>query len=291
MRASVASATFLLALLLVGGHEAKAAPIVASSMTPMNFGDGLDGQSDTAVNDRWTTSGQNPDAPLSVSSAATPFTGAGSSTRLSNSSKTSETVSYNFSPSAIGTVSDMIVGRDVTTTGSPASLALTDWATAIPTTTTGTVSAGTGRAVDLATVSYKTATTLFLDLRSVPTDQNGGNAGLTNPPIDKYSISGANVADFVVAIADNSVITQGATVEVPMSVTSTIVYSSRISSLTAFTDAGTGLGGYGDNFTYALTALSVPEPTSLALLGAGLAGLVSFRRRKRGAPRAGAFSP
>jgi hypothetical protein len=280
----VASATFLLGLLLMEGHEAKAAPIVTTSTTPVDFGDVVVGQSGIAVNDRWTITGQNSGDPLSISSAATPFTGAGSSTRLSSSSKT---VSYDFSPSAMGTVSDTLVGRDVATTGSSASLTLTGSATVVPTTTkgTGTRSAGTVGTVDLATVSYKTATALILDLRSVPTDQNGGNAGLANPPIDKYSISGANVADFSVAIADNSGITHGAMLEVPMPVPSTIAYPSRISSLTTFTDEGTGLGGYGDNFTYALTVLSVPEPASLALLGAGLAGLVGFRRLKRGAPR------
>jgi hypothetical protein len=67
---------------------------------------------------------------------------------------------------------------------------------------------------------------------------------------------------------------------VPITVTSLVPYSSLASSLTIFTDEATGLGGYGDNFTYALLAKSVPEPTSLAVLGAGLAGLASFRRRK-----------
>lgn len=181
-------------------------------------------------------------------------------------------VSSNFSPSARGAVSDTIVGRDVGTTGTTASLPLAG---------TGVAPVEPSNSDNFATVSYKTATALFLDLPNASPDQNGGNANPTNLTPDKFLISSPNVTNFSVAIADNSGLTQDAVLEVPMPVTSTMAYWSLVSGLTISTDEGSGRGGYGNDFTDALTALSVPELTSLAVLGAGLAGLISFRRRKR----------
>ena len=51
-------------------------------------------------------------------------------------------------------------------------------------------------------------------------------------------------------------------------------------NLTLFTDESAGLGGAGDTFTY-LLSIRIPEPGSMAVLGAGLAGLACFRRRRR----------
>jgi PEP-CTERM motif len=147
---------------------------------------------------------------------------------------------------------------------------------------TGHTAGSAGATINFGTVSYKVASTLYLDLGNVTTDANGGNANLTNLTIDAYSITGGNASDFSISSVA-SVITEGGMLVVPITVTSDIPYSQLNSSLTIFTDEGTGLGGYGQNFTYALTALSVPEPTSLAVLGAGLAGLAGFRRRKRAA--------
>jgi hypothetical protein len=53
------------------------------------------------------------------------------------------------------------------------------------------------------------------------------------------------------------------------------------STLTIFTDEGAANGGTGDTFSFALTASAVPEPASMAIVGAGLAGLAGLRRRRK----------
>lgn len=149
---------------------------------------------------------------------------------------------------------------------------------------TGGSVAAAGATISFGSVGYAKSQTIYLALQNTTTDANGGNALLTDLTIDQFTITGANAAQFSVgSLSPGSIITEGGTLLVPITVVGTSTVGVLNSTLTIFTDESTALGGAGDTFTYALTAMSVPEPTSLAVLGAGLAGLASFRRRRRGA--------
>ena len=138
-----------------------------------------------------------------------------------------------------------------------------------------------GATISFGTLGYKQSDTIYLELQNTTTDSAAG-ALLTDLTIDKYSITGANASSVSVSsLTNGAVITEGGMLLVPITVVGAAGSGVLNSSLTIFTDESVALGGSGDSFTYALTAIDVPEPATLAVLGAGLAGLASFRRRRR----------
>ena len=129
--------------------------------------------------------------------------------------------------------------------------------------------------INFGTLALGSTETLDLAVQNVGTNANGSL--LT---IESYSITGTDASSFSVSLTPGSVIDQGGTLIVPIT-----VYASKVgeltSNLTLFTDQGAGLGGAGATFTYFLDPLSTPEPASIAIIGAGLAGLATMRRRRR----------
>lgn len=179
---------------------------------------------------------------------------------------TSQTVSSVFVDQGVGPVyASSITGAG--TTNTPTSVS------------NGSIGAASST-ISLGSVGYQKSATVYLNLQNTTTDP--GAASLTNLTIESYSIAGANAGAFSISLASGSIITEGGQLLVPITVTdNTPGVFALNSSLTIFTDESAALGGVGDTFTYSLTAMAVPEPASLAVFGAGLAGLSSMRRRRR----------
>ena len=148
---------------------------------------------------------------------------------------------------------------------------------------TATAVAGGATGTATSTVSFGTAglgssTTIYLNLSNITNDANGGNAALTDLTIEKFSITGVNAGAFSSSFTPGTVIHEGGSVLLPITVVGSQL-GLMTANLTLFTDESTGLGGAGDTFTY-LLSIRIPEPGSMAVLGAGLAGLACFRRRR-----------
>jgi hypothetical protein len=151
---------------------------------------------------------------------------------------------------------------------------------ALTSTGTGGAVAATNGTISFGSVGFGKSSTLWLDISNLATSPSGAAAALTNLSIENFSISGGSAADY--SISGAATIAAGGEIEIPITVTDNAPGTGLLNStLTIFTDEGAANGGTGDTFSFALTASAVPEPASMAIVGAGLAGLAGLRRRRK----------
>jgi hypothetical protein len=189
-----------------------------------------------------------------------------------NGSNTAQTQSSVFVNQAVGPVYQSSVTGGPTAPGSGVT------GTGTPTPTQHGSVGPAGQTINFGTLSYNQSETVYLTLKNTTSDPGGA---LTNLTIENYSIAGTGAYEFHPSLLAGSVISEnGGLLILPITLIAT-GGGALNSSLTIFTDESAALGGAGDTFTYTLTAFAVPEPATMAVLGAGLAGLASIRRRRK----------
>jgi len=140
-------------------------------------------------------------------------------------------------------------------------------------------SVSSGDTLDFGVIDTDQTAPLTLDLTNSSGDA-GPAAALTDLTINSFAITGADADKFSISLPDGSVANRLQTIGIE------ILFDPNgmeglfdDATLTLFTDEGAALGGDGSDFTFNLVGQSVPEPTSIALLGLGSLALARRRRR------------
>ncbi|MEQ9460458.1 MAG: PEP-CTERM sorting domain-containing protein [Phycisphaeraceae bacterium] len=137
-----------------------------------------------------------------------------------------------------------------------------------------------GTTLDLGAIAELANLDEILSVSNTTPDNNGGVPELTDMTLD-FSIGGVDAGLFEVDLVGGEVIGKGSSLDIMVTFLGSLAPGEGTyeAELTLFTDEGVALGqtNAGEVYSFNLTAVVIPEPASLALLGLG--GLALIRRK------------
>lgn len=137
-----------------------------------------------------------------------------------------------------------------------------------------------GGAIDFFADTLVDPVTVALTIANVSADDDGGDSSLTDLTLVDVVINGVDASHFTLLnFAPGQVVPMGGSFDLQIEFDPANVEGLFDASLVVTTDQNAPLGDEGDQFQFDLSAESIPEPSSAALLA--LAGLAALGRRCR----------
>jgi cyclophilin family peptidyl-prolyl cis-trans isomerase len=216
-----------------------------------------------------------------VAAGSGKFTGAGGSVSLADSA--SQTFSFTYTPASRGSDSSAIAVNFSNGSADGKNFAETVNAT-LNGQGVGPVlsSDAAGGKLDFGTIASADTKSLFLKITNSSTDSNGGDTTLTDLTLLDAQLSGTNAGLFSIAgFTAGSVLHESDSLTLEIKYNGAGQHGDRSAVLTILTDEGAALGASGTTYSYNISAVLAPEPSSFVMFAiAGLfAGGMVWRRK------------
>ncbi len=199
----------------------------------------------------------------------------GNGVNVSLTDGSTQTLSYQYTPTTRGTdsASVQINFANGNTNGSNTSQSMTTNFSALAVSPEYVSSVAPGSVIDFGVVEAYSSNQYVLRIQNLTPDADLGN--LTNLTLLSATISGIDSSYFSIQnFTPHTVLGKNAYIDLIITATNPEWrFHYRNATLTILTDQNAAFGSAGQSFTYTLTALCVPEPTSWLMIFLGLFGI------------------